>query len=210
MKLYLCGHEDRYALEQLQLALFPEESMEPTDAPFEGDGAVSTLFVGETWLTATAKITLGGKTATARGRLLKKNADVPARRRLLQNVYYDAAMHFIDPPQWGSLSGVRPTKLTTKHLLEGGTPASADKLLLERYHVSDARRKLCLEASLASVNAAKQLRDNDICLYVGIPFCPTRCSYCSFVSGDIARCAHLLKPFLETLKKEIAHVGKLM
>ena len=210
MKLYLHGHDDRYALEQLQLALFPEESMEPVAAPFEGDGAVSSLFVGETWLTATAKITLGGKTATARGRLLKEKADVPSRRRLLQNVYYDAAMHFIKPPQWGSLSGVRPTKLTTKHLLEGGTAASADKLLLERYHVSEARRKLCLEASLASVKAAEKLRENDICLYVGIPFCPTRCSYCSFVSGDIARCAHLLKPYLEALKQEIAHVGKLV
>ena len=210
MKLYLCGHEDRYALEQLQLALFPEESMEPAEAPFEGDGAVSSLFIGEIWLTATAKITLRGKTATARGRLLKRNADVPSRRRLLQNVYYDAAMHFISPPQWGSLSGVRPTKLTTKHLLEGGTPGSADKLLSERYHVSQARRKLCLEASLASVEAAQRLRENDICLYVGIPFCPTRCSYCSFVSGDIARCAHLLKPYLEALKKEIAHVGKLL
>ncbi len=210
MKLYLCGHEDRYALEQLQLALFPEESMEPAEAPFEGDGAVSSLFVGEKWLTATAKITLRGKTATARGRLLKEKADVPSRRRLLQNVYYDAAMHFISPPQWGSLSGVRPTKLTTKHLLEGGSVQSADRLLKERYHVSEARRTLCLEASLASVEAAEKLREKDVGLYVGIPFCPTRCSYCSFVSGDIARCGHLLKPYLEALKQEIAHVGKLL
>ena len=58
MKLYLCGHEDRYAIEQLQLALFPDEAMEPADAPFEGDGAVSTLHVGKTYLTATASICL--------------------------------------------------------------------------------------------------------------------------------------------------------
>ena len=210
MKLYLCGHEDRYAMEQLQLALFPEEPMEPMETPFEGDGAVSALFTGKKWLTATAKITLKGKTATARGRLLREKADVPSRRRLLQNVYYDAAMHFISPPQWGSLSGVRPTKLTTKHLLEGGSVQSADRLLKERYHVSEARRKLCMEASLASVKAAGLLGKNDVCLYVGIPFCPTRCSYCSFVSGDIARCGHLLKPYLQALKREIAHVGKLL
>ncbi len=210
MKLYLCGHEDRYAVEQLQLALFPQETMEPADAPFEGDGAVSSLFVGEVWLTATAKITLHGKTATARGRLLREKADVPSRRRLLQNVYYAAAMHFIAPPKWGSLSGVRPSKLTTKQLLEGGSLASADKLLKERYHVSPERRKLCLEASRASVAAVEKLAPGDICLYVGIPFCPTRCSYCSFVSGDIARCAHLLSPYLEALEREIAHVGRLV
>ncbi len=210
MKLYLCGHEDRYAVEQLQLALFPEESMEPVDAPFLGDGAVSSLFVGEKWLTATAKITLNGKTATARGRLLKEKADVPSRRRLLQNVYYAAAMNFITPPKWGSLSGVRPSKLTTKHLLEGGSLETADRLLKERYHVSPERRKLCLEASKASVEAVGKLAPGDICLYVGIPFCPTRCSYCSFVSGDIARCAHLLSPYLEALEQEIAHVGKLV
>ena len=56
MKLLLRGHDDRYAVEQLQLALFPEESMEQTDAPFSGDGAVSALHRGKLYLTATAKI----------------------------------------------------------------------------------------------------------------------------------------------------------
>ena len=49
MKLLLIGHEDRYAVEQLQLALFPLEPMENTDQPFTGDGAVSTLHRGKTW-----------------------------------------------------------------------------------------------------------------------------------------------------------------
>ncbi len=210
MKLLLCGHDDRYAIEQLQLALFPEESMEPVDAPFEGDGAVSRLSAGQHWLTATAKITLRGKTACARGRLLLVSADVPTRRRLLQNVYYKAATQLISPPPWGSLSGVRPSKLTTRHLLSGGTPDSARRLLEQYYHVSPSRAKLCVEASEASQNALGQLRSGDICLYVGIPFCPTRCSYCSFVSGDIAACGQLLQPYLQALEQEIVHVGGLL
>ena len=92
MKLLLQGHEDRYAVEQLQLALFPEESMEPVDAPFTGDGAVSALHTGALWLTATAKITLHGKTVRASRRMKRADADVPFRRRLLQNAYYAAAM----------------------------------------------------------------------------------------------------------------------
>ena len=56
MKLTLIGHDDRYAVEQLQMALFPEGT--------EGE-AVSALYRGEVWLTATAKITIDGKTASA-------------------------------------------------------------------------------------------------------------------------------------------------
>lgn len=87
MKLLLRGHDDRYAVEQLQLALFPEEPMEPVTEPFSGDGAVSSLHTGAVWLTATAEITLHGKTGRACHRLRAAEADVPARRRLLQNTY---------------------------------------------------------------------------------------------------------------------------
>lgn len=210
MKLLLQGHDDHYAVEQLQLALFPEESMEPVDQPFTGDGAVSALHVGAVWLTATAQITLHGKIARAVRRLKRENADVPSRRRLLQNTYYEAAMQLRQPPEWGSLSGVRPTKLTTRHLLAGGTEQSADRLMAEQYHVSPERRRLCIEASCATVDAASRLRERDVSLYIGIPFCPTRCAYCSFVSAGIGQAGALLEPFLQALEREIAHVGRLL
>ena len=210
MKLLLRGHDDRYAVEQLQLALFPDEPMEPVDAPFSGDGAVSALHVGKTWLTATAELTLHGKTARASRRLRADRADVPSRRRLLQNAYYDAAMQLRDPPEWGSLSGVRPTKLTTRCLLDGGTAADADRLLRERYHVSPARRRLCVEASLATAEAVKRLEPNDVSVYIGIPFCPSRCIYCSFVSASTEKTAGLLPQYLDALIRELETVGRLL
>lgn len=210
MKLLLRGHTDRYAVEQLQLALFPEEPMEPVDEPFAGDGAVSALHTGKTWLTATACITRNGKTARAVRRLRLTEADVPSRRRTLQNAYYAAAIQLRPAPEWGSLSGVRPTKLTTRHLLEGGTPRTAERLLQTRYHVSPARSRLCVEASQATVRAGKLLREQDVSLYIGIPFCPTRCAYCSFVSSSVQRFSGLLEPFLDALEREIAHVGSLL
>ena len=210
MKLLLRGHDDRYAVEQLQLALFPDEPMEPVDAPFSGDGAVSALHVGKTWLTATAELTLHGKTARASRRLRADRADVPSRRRLLQNAYYDAAMQLRDPPEWGSLSGVRPTKLTTRCLLSGGTARDADRLLRERYHVSPARRRLCVEASLATAEALKRLEPNDVSVYTGIPFCPTRCIYCSFVSASTEKTAGLLPQYLDALIRELETVGRLL
>ena len=111
MNLTLIGHEDRYAVEQLQMALFPENP--------EGS-AVSSLFRGKTWLTATAKITLNGKTVSAVRRLKAGEETVRLRRRILQQSYYLAAIQLLDrKPAWGALAGVRPTKITTKHLLEG-------------------------------------------------------------------------------------------
>lgn len=210
MKLLLCGHEDRYAVEQLQLALFPEETMEPVEAPFEGDGAVSALFAGKIYLTATAKITLHGKVAYARKRLKIDNAEVAARRRLLQNTYYEAAMQLRQPPKWGSLSGVRPSKLTTKHLLEGGTVRSAKRLMEQVYHVAPERARLCVESSEATLEAIRLQGEQDVSVYIGIPFCPTRCAYCSFVSATIEKQQGLLPAYLEALEREIVHVGQLL
>ena len=74
MKLLLVGHDDRYAIEQLQLALFPDETMEPAGEAFSGDGAVSALHAGKRWLTATARITLHGVTERASRRMKLEEA----------------------------------------------------------------------------------------------------------------------------------------
>ena len=202
MNLTLTGHEDRYAVEQLQMALFPEGT--------EGE-AFSTLHRGSTWLTATARITVDGKTATASRRLKAAEETVRFRRRILQQSYYLAAIQLLPAtPAWGALAGVRPTKITTKHMLEGGTPKSADKLMKDVYYVTEDRRKLAVDCSISTVNAAKLLEDTDVSLYVGIPFCPTRCSYCSFVSRTIGKKTELLEPYLDALMQEMALTGRLL
>ena len=202
MNLTLIGHEDRYAVEQLQMALFPEGT--------EGE-AVSSLHRGATWLTATAKITINGRTATASRRLKTGEETVRMRRRVLQQSYYRAAVQLLEAePAWGALAGVRPTKISTKHMLEGGTPKSAAKLLRDVYYVTEKRRELAVDCSVSTVSAAKLLEDTDVSLYVGIPFCPTRCTYCSFVSRTVGRKTELLEPYLQALLKEIQVTGKLL
>ena len=162
MKLTLIGHDDRYAVEQLQLALFPEGT--------EGE-AVSSLHRGRKLLTAITKITLNGKTATGIRRLKVEEESVRERRRALQQSYYKAAVQLLPAePAWGALAGVRPTKISTKHMLAGGTPKSADKLLKEVYYVTPERRKLAVDCSESTVHAAHLLEDTDVSLYVGIPF----------------------------------------
>ena len=202
MKLTLVGHDDRYAVEQLQMALFPEGT--------EGE-AISTLHRGKTWLTASTRISLDGRTVTASRRIRAERETVRLRRQALQQSYYLAAIQLLPAlPAWGALAGVRPTKITTRHLLEGGTVKSADKLMKDTYFVTPARRQLAIDCSESTVRAVNLLESSDISLYVGIPFCPTRCTYCSFVSRTIGRKYELMEPYLEALLKEIAVTGKLL
>ena len=202
MNLTLTGHDDRYAVEQLLMSLFP--------AGADGE-AVSTLHCSETWLTAAATITYQGKTATASRRLKAADETVRLRRQKLQQSIYAAAVQLLPQvPAWGALAGVRPTKITTKHMLEGGSPKSADRLLKDIYYVTPERRALAVSCSRSTVKAAGLLEDGDISLYIGIPFCPTRCTYCSFVSRTIGKKTELLDPYLQALHREIAHSGKLL
>ncbi len=202
MKLTLQGHEELYAVEQLQTVLFGDQAQ---------GAAESALHRGKKWLTATAKITWQGKTASASRRLLLQEETVRTRRRILQQSYYLAARQLLpDNPPWGALAGVRPTKISTKHLLEGGTARSADKLLKEVYYVTPERRELAIACSLSTARAASLLAPKDVSLYVGIPFCPTRCAYCSFVSRTVGKRTELMEPYLSCLLQEIREVGRLM
>ena len=202
MKLQLTGHEDRYAVEQLQMALF---------GPNREGEAVSKLCRGKVWLSAVTVITVDGKTSRSMRRMKAAEETVRLRRRILQQSFYQAALaHLLVTPPWGALAGVRPTKITTKHLLEGGTVASADALMEEIYYVTKPRRELALDCSVSTVNAQSLLSDGDISLYVGIPFCPTRCAYCSFVSRSVGKRTELLEPYLQALEQELTLTGKLL
>ena len=202
MKLTLIGHDDRYAVEQLLMSLFGPDA--------QGE-ATSILHRGKIWLTAVTTISTDGKTVRASRKLKAEDETVRSRRRILQQSLYRAAIQLLEElPPWGALAGVRPTKISTKHILEGGTTKSAAKMLQDIYYVTDTRQKLAIACSESTVQAVGQMNENDISIYVGIPFCPTRCTYCSFVSRTIGKHANLLQPYLDCLLKEIAETGKLL
>ena len=124
--------------------------------------------------------------------------------------YLAARAHLPEVPAWGALAGVRPTKISTKHLLEGGTPKTAAKLLQQVYYVTPERQRLAVDCSVSTVKAASLLDKNDVSVYVGIPFCPSRCSYCSFVSRSVGKRTELLEPYLQALRKELELTGRLL
>ena len=125
-----------------------------------------------------------------------------AARRLCKQTFYDLCrkMTGIQPP-WGSLTGVRPTHLMLEALAEGLTPAEAVERLERDFDVT--REKAELLARVARVQRELPAPGDEwMDVYIGIPFCTTRCAYCSFSSGEIGD-GRLVAPYLDALEKEM-------
>jgi len=215
MKLNLRGHEDRYAIEQSLLAFFPEER--PVYEGEDGDShAEVTLHEGNVYATGVTTLTYGGKTARGEARVRTAGvSDAYERERLRQRAlklsFFRAARDVTGvAPSWGALTGIRPAKLVRTMLEDGMTPAQADRVLRDTYCVSPARRRLALESAEAGLKARSDLRPEDISLYIGIPFCPTRCAYCSFVSASVEKSFKLMEPYLAALTAEVEAAGRMV
>jgi len=104
---------------------------------------------------------------------------------------------------WGTLTGIRPSKVAEKLLISGESENSVAEILKNKYFVQPNRAAICIETAQAALKIKSSLVPKDIALYVGIPFCPTRCAYCSFVSNSAQRSYAYIEPFLETLMREI-------
>lgn len=216
MKLYLKGHDYKYAVEQIMLTLFPgERPVYLEEKPEPGDTAASvSLRQGETWATGKTALRYGGEEYTASCRVkirgLAPGADLDrALQRALKLSFYRAGTRALGKePPWGALTGVRPVKIPTKILLAGGSAGEAEAVLRSTYRVTPIRRRLALDCAQASIRARKSLKSDEVSLYVGIPFCPTRCAYCSFVSADVGRTLKLVEPYLEALFREIRAAGE--
>ncbi len=217
MKLIFRGHDDRYAVEQSLLAFFPEER--PVyEAACEGeDYALVSLHSANTYTTATTRIAYRGKTARGMSRVVIDPAlDVYESERLRQKAlklsFFKAAREITGAaPSWGALTGIRPGKIAARFLEEGKSVQQTDRILRDTYFVAPERRRLAIETAQAGLKAKAELQPNEISLYVGIPFCPTRCSYCSFVSASVEKSFSLMDPYLEVLHREItdaAHMVK--
>lgn len=216
MKLYLKNHTYKYAAEQMMLTLFPGEKPEyPEGEPAgEENSLVLSLSLGTTWATAHAVLLYEGKTFSrfSRAPLPSPEADRLERdrvfQRALKNAFYRAGTDALGKePPWGALTGVRPVKIPTRDLERGLSQGEADRRLRDLYRVSAPRRRLALDCARASLAVKSALEPGDLSLYVGIPFCPTRCAYCSFISADAGKSLRLMEPYLEALLREVEAAG---
>ena len=215
MNLFFAGHQEKYAVEQTLLTLFPQERPVYPDTPPGGDNELVLSFSrGSQWCTARAVLRRGGKTYVRQCRVAA--AELPAEdpvvstrltRRTLQRAFYLAAVDCLGTePPWGMLSGVRPVKLPTRAMEAGASPRQAEAMLRDQYRVSPLRRQLAMDCAQASLAVKRDLKPQEISLYVGIPFCPTRCAYCSFISAS-GSANRLIPDYLDALLAEIDAAG---
>ena len=132
-----------------------------------------------------------------------------AARRLCKQTLYDLCreMTGIHPP-WGSMTGVRPTHLMLEALAAGYTPEEAVQKLVREFDVTPERAELLAEIA-AEQQKLPPPGDRWMDVYIGIPFCTTRCAYCSFSSGEIGD-GSLIAPYMAALGKEMKACAEIL
>ncbi len=214
MNYTLKGHDYRHATEEMLQHLLPADKPTCVEEP-DGDGCVSTLQTDAHGATATACITQDGVRHSSTRTIAYRSADTLERRRAESEAVrlsiYDALVPTLPrPPVWGSLTGVRPAKLARTHMERGLSADEAARELREHYGVSGERAALAVRAAAIAEDCKRSLGKRDVSLYVGIPFCPSRCAYCSFVSASVERAAPLIPPYVDALCAEIEMTGRLL
>lgn len=111
-------------------------------------------------------------------------------------------------PLWGTLRGVRPTKIFHYYRDIGFSPSEITAKLLEIYGLAESKAKLVTEIGVKQEKFFKT--DRSAGIYVGIPFCPSRCKYCSFSAVPLGTHGHLVKSFVDSLLEEIEATGALI
>ena len=124
--------------------------------------------------------------------------------RIIKLTVYEAIQQLrpLNMP-WGILTGVRPTKKINEMLEEGFSENSIKNILKEKYLVSDEKINLAIDIAKIEKNILKNNNKNKISIYLGIPFCPTRCVYCSFTSFNLSQYTKKVDLYLDCLEKEI-------
>ena len=136
----------------------------------------------------------------------------PEQKNILKQLVYTILSEYtgMELP-WGDLTGIRPVRIPMELLEKGWKNADIAKYMKERYFTGSKKTAL----AIAVANREKELLSkidarNGYSLYIGIPFCPSICLYCSFGSHPIDRNRQLVQPYLEALHKELRFLAEAM
>ncbi|WP_034452355.1 coproporphyrinogen dehydrogenase HemZ [Butyrivibrio sp. AE2032] len=110
---------------------------------------------------------------------------------------------------WGDLTGIRPTRIAMNLVDEGKSDEEIFRYMKDTYLVSDEKINLSIDIARREKQVLKDIDyQNGYSLYIGIPFCPTTCFYCSFTSYPIGAFKGIVDDYISCLKKEIDYVAK--
>lgn len=132
-------------------------------------------------------------------------------KRIHSHVFLEVLEQATEMTQsWGILTGIRPMKLYHKYRREGLTSEQAIEDIMKNYRVSREKSELLAKIASIQKQAIPDLYElqNEVSIYIGIPFCPTKCAYCTFPAYAIRRANGRVDNFLEGLHEEIREMGK--
>ncbi|MCR5279250.1 MAG: coproporphyrinogen dehydrogenase HemZ [Lachnospiraceae bacterium] len=139
-----------------------------------------------------------------------EGADRITEKNIVKRLVYTALSDLTGKAlEWGDLTGIRPTKIARKLLDEGKSADEILRYMKETYLVGDKKGHLAIDIATREREILKPLhiKGGGYSMYIGIPFCPSTCLYCSFTSNPIAAFADRVPLFVEALMKEIRAVG---
>lgn len=183
----------------------PEESMQPQGGQ---------VFVLAWWdgQKVFAECRMDKKGAVRREDALDPSSErITVKNRLKQILYQALHMFTGRDLVWGTLTGIRPVKLAAGFLEEGMDAAKVQAYMEETYYLSRQKSSLCVEIALREREILDGLDcGNGYSLYIGIPFCPSICMYCSFSSYPLEKWRNRVDTYVETLCREIRAAAPLM
>ncbi|MBR4888709.1 MAG: coproporphyrinogen dehydrogenase HemZ [Clostridia bacterium] len=212
MLLLIRGHDFHYETENLCRVFFPYEPIKVRKERGEEDdvliaeAAIDPCGAGETY---TASLMLGEKTvsATDSAEMVLSSSD---RERKLVLVLFDVLTKFTGyRPAWGILTGVHPIKLF-RSVAGASSPEDAVRYFTDHLLASDSKAELARRTAAVQEPFVRRSGENSYSLYASVPFCPTRCSYCSFVSQTVERSARLIPEYVDKLCEELTYTAQVV
>ncbi len=205
MLLIIDNHDFHYETENLCKMFFPKEKVTVThecEIP-AANYVYTSVKNGE--ITVTANIcgtTLSEKTA--------QTSEEKENERLMAVLIYKILSTLTNiHPKWGILTGIRPVKIVHAYHEMGLSDSEIKAELSEKMLVSDEKINLMIRTAHEEKDVLTHSKEDSYSLYVSIPFCPTRCKYCSFVSHSIERTKKLVPQYLSLLLNEIRQTAKI-
>ena len=206
MILVCKNHKFQFEMENILRIFFPMEKITAAEEVLPDEDEVFFTCVREIEGGAEllASVTLHGKTAEATRTALYSETFPWGCEWLLASALCDCLTQLTGyKPPWGLLTGVRPSKLMRSFIEEYGLEKAIARFE-EFLEVSPEKTALAVQVAQAEDKIVALSAENSVSQYVSVPFCPTRCSYCSFVSHSVQQAAKLIPDYTRLLCREIA------
>lgn len=212
MKILFSGNDFKYEIEATVKLFIPSRfsfHYDITDS--DGDIVMTRIKTGKAYAYLYAYCRIDGRVRRKSAKLKNEAAEKNTCEHELCRLVYLCLQSLtgIVPP-WGLLTGIRPVKKMSKLLESGIGKEQAFKTLKEKFMVSDSRLELAYMTSVNQTPLIDGYSEKTISLYISIPFCPTRCSYCSFVSHSMNSAFKLIPDYVSCLCREIEIIGRII